>query len=743
MNKLRNILKNFSAELIIISAAIGGMLIAAPAVTEAKYADDITSKEKIVTNKEKGVVLVDRNGKSFYSLYEGKTKEYTPLSSIAKPVQQAVIAAEDKDFHKHGGISFQAILAAFTANLKKGDIAYGGSTITQQLTKNTMLDSQRTIFRKYEEFVLARKLEDRYSKEDILEMYLNSVYFGEGAYGITDAAQTYFGKKASELDVSEASMLAGIIAAPSILSPKSGDQAKARERQAIILNEMFEENYISQSQKQVATIKVLAYANSQKDELAQAPHFALLVKQQLLKQYSENQLASSGMKVHTTIDLNWQHLAEKAAAEQVQKLAGNNGSNAGVVVLDPKTGEVRAMVGSADWNNMQNGKVNMAVRQRQPGSAFKPIIYLAALEKQLITPATLLIDAPRTFENNYKPKNYDRTFRGPVTARYALSNSLNVPAVEVMTQVGTESGLEMAKRLGIASLKDASNYGPSLVLGTGEVSLLELTSVYATFANNGTKHDPVIISRIDDKFGNVVYKQTSNGKNVVDPKYIFLLSSILSDKKIRSDVFGSALDTSRVTAVKTGTTENYKDAWTVGYTPSLAVGVWVGNNDTTAMDQVAGSLGAAPIWKQLMEQLTAGTPVEEFKPPAGILSRSVCAGNDKKSFKGEAIDTEYFVEGTENKACKLLDSTIASSDAEVRKTISTINNDEEKTEEKNNDVKENAEQNAQPQPTAVPTPQRQDIQDIEEFIQNEIEKKENESRNDNGNGRGRGRDDNN
>jgi 1A family penicillin-binding protein len=646
---------NYIREFIIIIAAIGVLIIAAPIITQQKYADDIKSKENIVSKKNNGVVLIDRNGKQFFSFYDGHFREYIPLSKVSKPVQQSVLVAEDEHFYEHNGVSVQAISGAVAANFRKGDMAYGGSTITQQLVKNTLLENKRNLFRKYEEVVMAQEIEERYTKEEILEMYLNSVYFGEGAYGIEEASRTYFNKNASQLDVNEASMLAGIITAPSSLSPVSGDKQKARQRQMSVLSEMVEDRYITEQQKQEALQKQLVYVNGREQELYKAPHFALLVKQQLIEKYGEKELMSSGMKVYTTLDLAWQFQAEEAVRKQVANLAYNNGTNAGVVVMNPKNGEVQALVGSASWSNDTFGKVNMAVTPRQPGSAFKPIVFLAGFESQKVTPATILMDSPKTFAKNYRPKNYDNKFRGPVSARYALSNSLNVPSVELQTKVGVDSSLSMAKRLGINSLGRVSDYGPSLVLGTGEVQLLELTNAYATFANNGKKHEPTFITRIEDRHGKTMYQNQIEGEQVVDSKYVFLISSILSDNETRRDVFGSALDISRPAAVKTGTTENYRDAWTVGYTPDLTIGVWVGNNNNATMDTVAGSLGAAPIWKELMDEFTAGTPIAKFEKPSGVVATSVCADNRRRGFRGNSVDTEYFIIGTEQKACERSD----------------------------------------------------------------------------------------
>lgn len=733
---LYSFINNYIKEFMIIIAAIAVLIITAPIITQQKYEDDIRSKETIVSKKNNGVVLIDRNGTQFFSFYDGHFRDYIPLDKVSKAVQQSVIVAEDEHFYEHDGISLQAISGAIAANFKKGDMVYGGSTITQQLVKNTLLENKRNLYRKYEEVVMAREIEERYTKEEILEMYLNSVYFGEGAYGIEEAARTYFNKHANQLDVSEASMLAGIITAPSSLSPVSGNRELAKKRQMYVLTELVEEQYITKEQRKQIFDKELVYSNGRKSELYKAPHFALLVRQQLLKKYGEEELATSGMKVYTTLDLKWQSVAEKAVRKQVSNLADNNGTNAGVVVINPKTGNVNALVGSASWNNDTFGKVNMAVTPRQPGSAFKPIVFLAGFESQKITPATILMDSPKTFAKNYRPKNYDNKFRGPVSARYALANSLNVPSVELQTKIGTNATLAMAKRLGINSLGTASDYGPSLVLGTGEVPLLELTNAYAIFANNGEKHEPTFITKIEDKHGKVIFQNKIEGEQVVDSRYVFLISSILSDNETRQDVFGDVLDISRPAAVKTGTTENYRDAWTVGYTPDLAIGVWVGNNNNATMDTIAGSLGAAPIWRELMEEFSAGTPVATFEKPNGVIATSVCSDNGGKRFRGSSIDTEYFVTGTEQNACERTDGSRFASVDDVDTFLKNFMRDNPVAVEapRVGAVEESPQDPSQqtPVPTTPPEGENQPEENPEE---------ENDDKPGNGNGRGRGNND--
>lgn len=488
-------------------------------------------------------------------------------------------------------------------------------------------------------------------------MYLNSVYFGEGAFGIENASFAYFGKHASELTPSESSLLIGILPAPSAYSPLSNDDKKALRRQQIVLAEMVRDGYITDSEKKNILSEKLKYNPvSIDDNNTLAPHFAIFVKNQLIKKYGEERIITEGFQVKTTLNKDYQKYAEKIVKNQVIRLKSNNAGNGAAIAIDPKKGEILVMVGSYDWEDKKYGKTNMSISPRQPGSSFKPLIYEAALEKQLITPATLLDDSPKTFEGNYKPLNYDKSFRGPVTVRRALSNSLNIPAVEVMEKLGVPAGLDQAKNLGITTLH-RNDYGLSLVLGSGEVKLLELTDAYAVFANKGTYNEPNAVLQIKDKYGNSVDENTSfltklfpifkptTSKKVLSEDAVFLISSILSDNRARAEAFGGLLTISRIAAVKTGTTNDFKDALTVGYTPSLVVGVWVGNNDNTPMDNIAGSQGAAPIWRSLMDNFLLNTPLETFEKPTFVVQQNVCLSSGL-NYK------EYFIAGTQPSSCE-------------------------------------------------------------------------------------------
>lgn len=646
--KLLELIDDVKSELFIAFIAIAALLTFVPVFTYAYFVKDLQSKESIMNRNSTGLTLLDRKDRRFFVFYEGKNKTFVPLSQIPRHMQKAVIAVEDREFYLHPGFSVRGIIRAIVEDVKQGEIVYGGSTLTQQLVKNALLKPQKSFLRKYQELVLAYEIERRFTKDEILEMYLNSVYFGKGAFGVEEAALAYFNKNAKDLTLSEASYLAGLLPAPSGLSSGALDQAKFRQK--IVLEKLFEQGYILKDEKEKAEKEELVFVSGEKLNVL-APHFAVLVRDKLIEQFGEEYVARSGFTVKTTIDLKWQEYAEQVVREQVTRLSANRVTNAATVVLDPKTGEVLAMVGSVDWQNDAFGKVNVALSPRPPGSAFKPIVYVAGFEERLITPATVLRDAPTTFAGGYRPQNFDRRFRGSVLLRRALANSLNVPSVEVMSKVGVSKTLEMANRLGITTLKDPSLYGLSLVLGAGEVKLLELTNAYAVFANSGIKNEPTLMLEVEDKFGKTLSDYTKEAKKtekILDPTITFLISSILSDTNARREVFGSALDISKTAAVKTGTTEDFRDSWTIGYTPSLAVGVWVGNNDNSPMDNVAGSLGAAPIWRALMERFLTGVANQPFLTPQGVVGLSVCNFNGLIAKEATtSAYTEYFISGTQ------------------------------------------------------------------------------------------------
>ncbi len=658
-----------------ILVGVGAFLffVGIPVFTYAYFARDLGSKESIITRNEEGVTLLDRKNQPFYTFYDAKKREYVPLDQISKNLQKAVIAAEDRDFFEHPGFSFRGIVRAFMSNLQAGGISQGASTIPQQLVKNVLLSQDRNYLRKFQEVVLAIEIDRRYSKDDILEMYLNAVYFGEGSFGAQQAAEVYFDKSASELTVAEAAMLAGLLPAPSAYSPISGSKEKAVQRQKTVLRLMQEQGFITASQRSAAEKEKLKFSETGAEFNVVAPHLALMVKDFLIEKYGEKAVSGSGFRVQTTIDLDLQKFAQKTVEEQVSGLARNRATNGALVALDPENGEILALVGSHDWSDEDNGKINMAVAPRQPGSSFKPLVYATALEDRLITAGTVLEDKEKDFGGGYRPRNYDLKERGQVTVRRALANSLNIPAVEIMEKVGVAPMLAKAEDLRITTLKSTRNYGLSLVLGSGEVPLLQMTNAFAAFANEGEQFEPSYIIQIRDKRDKVIYRSNSDSTRVFPTEVAFIISSILSDTRARAEVFGSALNTSIQAVVKTGTTNDYRDALTIGYTPQVVVGVWVGNNDNKPMDTVAGSLGAAPIWRRVIEYAMQDEQKNWFNKPFTVADVKVCAerglklddvsaakdGDRVKVKDGDnevevTVLTEYYIRGTEpDKKCFL------------------------------------------------------------------------------------------
>jgi 1A family penicillin-binding protein len=634
-------------KIVLLAWSGGSTLILLALFTTVYFANTLGSKERIMNRNKTGVTLLDQNDKVFYTFYNAHSNTYVPLKNIAESAKKAVVASEDKDFYNHAGFSPKGIANALWQNIKPGGLGNGGSTITQQLVKTALLSEQRSYIRKYQELVLSIEIERRYTKDEILEMYLNSVYFGEGAFGIEDASKIYFGKTAAELNTAEASLLIGLLPAPSAYSPISGDRAKAQTRQTYVLGRMKEGAMITSDEASAAAATPLTYVGKKPELELKAPHFALMVKSELEKRYGEEKIARSGYSVKTSLNLDWQTIAETAVANQVNKLARSNVSNGSAVVIDPKTGEVRALVGSKDWNNEVFGKFNIATATRQPGSSFKPIVYGAGIENKVFSAATIFEDKATSF-NGYAPNNYDLRYRGDVTLRRALANSLNIPAVEALQKTGIAQTVKTAEQLGITTLGD-KNYNLTMALGTAPANLTEMTNAYATYANGGKHNDSTLITTITDKDKKTIYRAQPKNNRAISAQTSYIISSILSDNTARSELFGSSLNLTkgRVAAVKTGTTENYRDAWTIGYTPSIAVGVWIGNNDEAAMSRVAGSSGAAPIWKNIMQTILANSPVETFTIPSGLTQRSVCRSSGALAqTTGSNTLTEYFIPGT-------------------------------------------------------------------------------------------------
>ena len=613
--------------------------------------------------------IFDREGDLLYEILDPTAgrRTFTTLDKISPVMVAATIATEDKSFYSHPGFDWTAILRAFWQNFTEKGTVSGASTITQQLARSLLLSPEERIeqsyMRKVREALLAAEITRRYSKDQILELYLNEFYYGNFAYGVEAASETYFNTTADNLDLAQASFLAGLPQAPSVYDVYHNRTA-TRERQKQVLTLMYEASneqnciYVSNSSEKVcvdANAAVAAYTELETYQFnppevqIRYPHWVTYVRSLLEDQFDAQTIYRSGFSVYTTLDPNLQNEAEKLVKQQVDSLATYDATDGALVAMLPSTGEILAMVGSADfYNDAIDGQVNMATSPtRQPGSSFKPITYIAAFEKGW-TPATLIWDVPSEFPPSgdpndprppYKPVNYDGRYHGPVTVRSALANSFNIPAVKTLQFVGIydnpdtpdEDGvLSVARKLGITSLT-RDDYGLSLTLGGGEVSLLEMTGVYATIANGGNRIPPVAITKITDHDGNVVYEyQAEPGEQVIRPEHAFLISSILSDNEARTPMFGanSVLNLPFTVAAKTGTSNDYRDNWTLGYTPDIAIGVWVGNADYSPMKDISGLTGAAPIWSEFMQyaiqQLAGGTPAPFIKP-SGIVDRVICA----------------------------------------------------------------------------------------------------------------------
>jgi 1A family penicillin-binding protein len=630
---------------LLISAPILAFLIITPIATYLYYAHDISNQERLMNRNNTGIVLTDTNGKVIYSIGRAEHRTITPLTQIAPTMQHALIASEDKDFYKHGGFSPLSILRALYDNVLSHNLTgYGGSTLTQQLAKNTLLSNNQTFLRKYQELAVSIAIEQKYSKDQILDMYLNSVYYGENSFGIEDAAKTYFNTTPDKLDLAQSAMLVGVLPAPSAYSPISGNATYARERQTTVLSRMVANGYITDAQKQAALAEQLVYAPPTNQNTTLAPAFAQMVLQQLYDKYGEETVQRSGYQVKTTLNLTLQGQLESSVNNHLAYIQRQGGSNVGAIAIDPTTGNIRALVGSVDWNNPDWGKVNMATTARQPGSSFKPIYYAGALANGTITPATILHDVPTDFGGGYKPLDADKRFRGDVTVRTAINQSLNIPSVEVMQKYGIDNAVTMANQLGITSVQAKNNYGLALALGAAETPLIQMVNAYAAFANAGQQYAPTTIEQINNKYGNAIFTAHQVSKQVISSQGAYLISNILSDNAAKAPIFGSTLDIpGRTAAVKTGTTNDDRDAWTIGYTPQLALGVWVGNNNNVAMND-GGSDMAGPIWINTMKQALAGIPNTPFTIPAGVIQKSVCSGTGAlSSGSGAGTYNEYFL----------------------------------------------------------------------------------------------------
>lgn len=595
---------------------------------------DLPDPDRLTDRKvAQSTKIYDRTGEHLlYEIFAQEKRTIVELADIPQNLRDAVIATEDTAFYEHKGVRPMSILRAFIWGLIPGKRVQGTSTLTQQLVKNAILTNERKLSRKLKEIILSIRLEQKYTKDQILKIYFNEIPYGSTNYGAESAAQSYFGKHVSDITLAEAATLAGIPKAP---SRYLNDLDALLERRNFVLRRMHEEGFISEKEKIAAQGEPLTINPRYTD--IKAPHFVLYVKEQLVQKYGETMVDTGGLKVITTLDWDKQQIAEAAVSSTAQKiLPESKANNAALVAIEPKTGQIIAMIGSRDFFNTEiDGQFNVAtIGKRQPGSSFKPIVYAAAFEKGY-TADTILFDVVTNFAASgkpYTPKNYDQKERGPVTVRQALQGSLNIPAVQTLYLVGDQKGVTFAERVGYTTLSQGS-FGLSLVLGGGEVKLLEHTNAFATFANEGKFHAPVSILRVEDSEGNTFEEWRSDGgEQVMSREVAALMSNILSDNGARAYVFGAQsylILPDRPVAAKSGTTNNNVDGWTVGYTPQLAAGVWVGNTDNTPMKPGAdGSKVAAPIWQMFMKESLKDVPVENFPaPPSNDANKPILRGS--------------------------------------------------------------------------------------------------------------------
>lgn len=598
----------------------------------AVYAKDLPNPTTLASrNVAQSTKILDRNGIPLYEIFRDERRTIIKPDEISQYLKDATVAIEDNTFYNHHGVRPTAILRAALANtIGHSRFTQGGSTITQQYIKNALLTDEKKLSRKIKEAILALEIETIYDKQEILAGYLNEIPYGNNAYGVETAAHTYFNKAAKDLNLSESATLAAIPQRPSYFSPYGNHLDELFKRKNLVLDEMVKNGFITEAQ---ATEAKAAAPNAEhpdftpRSESIKAPHFVFYVRDQLIKQLggdeqdAEQQLVSGGYTITTTLDWEVQKMAEEAVKNNMAKANGYNATNAGLVAVDPKTGEVLAMVGSVDFNNKDFGSVNVATSLRQPGSSFKPFVYATGF-KGSYSPASVLFDLSTDF-GNYRPSNYDGSTRGPVTIRQALSWSLNIPAVKMLDLVGIDEALKTAKDLGITTLNDRDKYGLSLVLGAGEVKLVEMVHAYSVFANNGNKMPLTSILKMVDKEKKTIIDITSEnrtGDQVIDPQVAFLMQDVMSDIPTKSVVFGNSLTIpGHQVGSKTGTTQSFKDAWAIGYTPQIAAGVWVGNNDGTEMKKGAdGSVVAAPIWRAFMNKFLSDKPNEPFVAPSNV-----------------------------------------------------------------------------------------------------------------------------
>ncbi|MFS8158751.1 MAG: penicillin-binding protein [Candidatus Roizmanbacteria bacterium] len=645
----------------LLMIAIGGTiaLFLLVLVSFAIMARDLPSPGILSSKNDASTVFYDRDGKVLFEMYKDKNRVPVSVNDIPLTLKQATIAVEDKSFYKHQGFSLFGIIRALESSIFKGRLE-GGSTLTQQLVKNVLLSRERTLTRKMKEFVLSVEIERRYSKDQILEMYLNEAPYGGSFWGVQSAARGYFGKDVKELSLIQAAIIAGLPQSPSRYSPYIGIKDAYKPRTKGVLRRMKEEGYITPQQEKKALSDLEKVSFGAEKLSISAPHFVFYVRSQLVKEFGEAAL-NQGLKVYTTLSLDLQNEAEKIVHDEVEKIKPLKATNGSLVMLENKTGDILSYVGSYDYNDDKYGRFDTASQAlRQPGSSIKPFTYAAAFMKGY-TPGTLLMDVKTEFPDqgnkSYSPVNYDGKYRGPVQLRFALGNSYNIPAVKLLALVGIKPVLQTAYDMGISTLapdvENMKRFGLSLTLGGGEVRLLELTNAYAGFARQGAYIPTRAILEVKDHNNRSIFKaKEERPKQAVSKEVAFLISHILSDNVARTDAFGpgSFLNIKgKTVAVKTGTTNSKRDNWTLGFTNDITIGTWVGNNDNTPMNEkiASGVTGASPIWARMMREGLKKFEDGIMPVPDGVQALQIDSYLGGLPKDGQPTRSEYFVKGTE------------------------------------------------------------------------------------------------
>lgn len=649
----------------------------------AKMARELPNPEQFTTRQiSQSTKIYDRTGQVLlYEIHGEERRTVIPFDEIPDYAKKATLAVEDQNFYEHPAFEWRAAVRAFIVNILKGRVVQGGSTITQQLARNAFLTPEKTISRKIKELILAYWIEERYSKDEILNLYLNQIPYGANAYGVEAASQTYFGKPVKDIALAEAALLAAMIKAPSYYSPWGLHKDELLSRKDYALEQMYKSGFIDEEERDRAQKAVLQIAPQSIGSI-KAPHFVFMVRDYLNNKYGEDLVEKGGLKVITTLDWPMQQTAEEVVLNGAKRNAElYDGRNASLAAQDPKTGQVLALVGSKNYwappepSNCKPGRTcqfegnfNVASQGlRQPGSAFKPFAYITAFKKGY-SPETIVFDLPTEFskynavcpltninyiEKNpnplcFHPENFDQKFRGPTSFRDALAQSINIPSVKVLYLAGIADAIKTAEDFGIGTLTDPNRYGLSLVLGGGEVKLVDMVEAYSVFSQEGVRHPQTLILEVDDPQGKILEKYLDQGTQLVEPQYARLINNILSDADARSPLFQNSLGLTvfpdREVSLKTGTTNDYKDAWAIGYTPSLVLGVWAGNNDSRPMRRQGGSiLAAIPIWNAFLNEVIGNYPAESFnKPDATPENKPILDG--EYIINGQAHDILYYVD---------------------------------------------------------------------------------------------------